>query len=269
MREEHILITNFNGNPNVGLFGYCGEDFCLLGQGIPKRVCKEVEKILKVPVHKISIAGTSLIGVFCVGNKNGILIPSIAFEHEMKKLDELGIKYSLIDTKLTALGNNILINDDDKIGVLDNEFNDKKYLRFSQIESQNLKLCKKLLAADNDVEKLKEIFYNNKNEFQYTLGNQYDNIEKHIEKGTDDNWHLHHAAKWYLSDSDHQYMLLHDDKIEYFYPGMTDGKIIAFYHTHCYGEEPSLTDIEGSKWFKMVYENPTRYGVMLTERDVK
>ena len=28
-------------------------------------------------------------------------------------------------------------------------------------------------------------------------------------------------------------------------------------------------DAEGSKWFKMVYENPTRYGVMLTERDVK
>jgi len=28
-------------------------------------------------------------------------------------------------------------------------------------------------------------------------------------------------------------------------------------------------DADASKWFKMVYENPTRYGVMLTERDVK
>ena len=28
-------------------------------------------------------------------------------------------------------------------------------------------------------------------------------------------------------------------------------------------------DADASKWFKMVYTNPTRYGVMLTERDVK
>ena len=28
-------------------------------------------------------------------------------------------------------------------------------------------------------------------------------------------------------------------------------------------------DAESSRWFKMVYENPTRYGVMLTEQDIK
>ena len=28
-------------------------------------------------------------------------------------------------------------------------------------------------------------------------------------------------------------------------------------------------DADASKWFKMVYTNPTRYGVMLTERDIK
>ena len=28
-------------------------------------------------------------------------------------------------------------------------------------------------------------------------------------------------------------------------------------------------DADASKWFKMVYTNPSRFGVMLTERDIK
>ena len=147
MREEHILITSFNGNPNVGLFGYCNDKYCLLGQGIPKRACKEVEKILKVPVHKVSIAGTSLIGVFCVGNKNGILIPNIVFEHELKKLDELGVNYSVIDTKLTALGNNILVND--KSAIVNPAFTDSDVKKIG--EALGVKVKKGTIAELDNV----------------------------------------------------------------------------------------------------------------------
>lgn len=145
MREEHILITNFNGSPNVGLFGYCNEEYCLLGQDIPKKTCKEVEKILKVPVHKINMAGTSLLGVFCVGNKNALLLPSMVFEHELKKLDKLGIKYALIDTKLTALGNNILVND--KGAIVNPDFTDSD---IKQIESALGVKAKRATIAELD-----------------------------------------------------------------------------------------------------------------------
>lgn len=106
--QEHLLITNFNGNPNVGLYGYCTDKYCLVGKEIPKRVCNQLELVLQVPVHRINIVGTSLVGVFCVGNNKKLLLPNIVFDDELKLLSKLGIKYNIIDTKLTALSNNIL-----------------------------------------------------------------------------------------------------------------------------------------------------------------
>ncbi len=134
-QQEHILITDFNGNPNVGLYGYCNDEFCLVGNEIQKKVCNKIEEILKVPVHRLNIAGTSLLGVFCVGNKNCLLLPNIVFDDELKLLDKLEIKYAIIDTKLTALGNNILANNK---GALVNPF----------FEDTEVKQIKKALEVD-------------------------------------------------------------------------------------------------------------------------
>lgn len=107
----HILQTNFHGNPNVGLYAFCNDRFCLLGKEVPENVAEKVEEVLGVPVHRITIAGTSLVGVFVAGNNKKMLLPEIVFERELAKIDELGIDYKIIKTKLTALGNNILCND--------------------------------------------------------------------------------------------------------------------------------------------------------------
>jgi len=105
------LILGFNSNPNIGLYGYCTDEYCLLGSDFPEKQAKDIEKALKVPVHRISIAGTAFIGVFLAGNSKHLLVPSIAFPEELKKLEELGIPYTVIDTKLTCLGNNMIISD--------------------------------------------------------------------------------------------------------------------------------------------------------------
>lgn len=107
----HILQASFHGNPNVGLYAFCNDKFCLLGKEVPEEVAVKISEVLKVPVHRITVAGTSLIGAFVAGNNKMILLPEIVFESELRKLDELGIKYTIIETKLTALGNNILCND--------------------------------------------------------------------------------------------------------------------------------------------------------------
>lgn len=107
----HIITTNFNGNPNVGLYGYATDKFCLLGKDVPQKEAKKIGEVLKVPVHQINICGTSMLGVFIAGNSETLLLPAICFDEELKELDKLKIKYTLIETKLTALGNNILCND--------------------------------------------------------------------------------------------------------------------------------------------------------------
>lgn len=107
----HLLKTDFNGNFNVGLYVYATDEYCLIGNDVPQELIIEIEKALKVPVHKISIAGTGLLGVFLAGNSNCLLIPKIAFNEEIESIRKLKINYKIIETKLTALGNNILCND--------------------------------------------------------------------------------------------------------------------------------------------------------------
>ncbi len=106
----HILTANYNGNPNIGLFCFANDKYCLVPRGFPPKLKKDFEEVLKVPVHEVNAAGTSLLGVFFVGNDECLLVPEIMFKSELHELDELKIKYKVIKTELTALGNNLLIN---------------------------------------------------------------------------------------------------------------------------------------------------------------
>lgn len=107
----HVLTTNFNGNPNIGLYGFATNKYCLLGREVPDKAAQQIGHVLNVPVHKITVCGTSMIGVFCAGNETKLLLPHIAFEAEVRQIERLGIPCELIKTRLTALGNNILCND--------------------------------------------------------------------------------------------------------------------------------------------------------------
>ncbi len=107
----HILVTNFNGNPNIGSFAFANDKFCLLAKDVPKHIAKQIEKVLQVPVYQISICGSNLIGAFINGNNKKILVPGIAFDAELRQFEVLGIDYDVINTEKTALGNNILCND--------------------------------------------------------------------------------------------------------------------------------------------------------------
>jgi translation initiation factor 6 len=117
-----IIVTSFNSNPNVGLYLYATNEYCLAGLDVPMKSIKEIEKALNVPVHRMNIAGTSLVGVFCTGNSSKLLLPSIVLEKELKELDRLKISYEVIKSDLTALGNNILCNDNGSI--VNHEFTD-------------------------------------------------------------------------------------------------------------------------------------------------
>jgi len=106
-----VFKTNIHGNSNVGLYLFCNDKFCLVGKSVEDFKVAEIERAMKVPVHKITIAGTDLIGAFVAGNNNKIIVPELAYEHELRHLDSLGISYIVIRTDLTALGNNVLTND--------------------------------------------------------------------------------------------------------------------------------------------------------------
>jgi translation initiation factor 6 len=106
----HVMIANYNANPNIGLFCYANDKYCLVPRGFSSKLKKEFEEVLKVPVYEVNAAGTSLLGVFFAGNDNCLLVPEIMFESELKELEEYGINYHVVKSELTALGNNLVIN---------------------------------------------------------------------------------------------------------------------------------------------------------------
>lgn len=132
----HVLKTNVNGNPNIGLYCFATDKFCLMGKEVPDFVAKQAEEALKVKVHKISICGTSLVGAFIAGNEDSILLPDLAFEKELKQLEKLNIPYNVLNTDLTALGNNILCNG--VSALLNPDFTDNEMKKIADILKVNV-----------------------------------------------------------------------------------------------------------------------------------
>ena len=101
MAKEHVLMTSFQSNPNVGLYAYSSDNICLVGHMVPQKLHAKISDILRVPVYQLNIAGTSLLGVFCSGNSRCLLLPPIVFNEELKVLAEKTLKESpLLHTML-------------------------------------------------------------------------------------------------------------------------------------------------------------------------
>lgn len=92
----------------IGLFGLLTDRYCLLSYDFP-----DIE--VDVPVLRTKIYSTDLIGIFCVGNSNGLIVPNVIENDEEKKIKEFckknDINFGKISTGFNALGNLIACND--------------------------------------------------------------------------------------------------------------------------------------------------------------
>ena len=132
----NIDMIEFERNPNLGLFGFVNNKYCLLGVEVSSAVKKTLENILKVPVYYVKIAGTSLAGVFVTGNDNGLVVPSIIFDEEKKELEKIEENILVLDIKETALSNSIIINNNGI--VVSPEINEKARKKLAEFFSLEL-----------------------------------------------------------------------------------------------------------------------------------
>ncbi|MBI2970876.1 MAG: translation initiation factor IF-6 [Candidatus Aenigmarchaeota archaeon] len=101
--------TNFQGDYNIGLHGFASDAYCLLGMKV-KSEHAIGEKLHVKPVVS-SLLYTSLVSLFATGNSHGIVVPKIAEEYELHALRKLFNHVLVLDTRYTALGNLLLMND--------------------------------------------------------------------------------------------------------------------------------------------------------------
>ncbi|MDP6845352.1 MAG: translation initiation factor IF-6 [Candidatus Nanoarchaeia archaeon] len=145
----HVDKTNFKGDPNIGLYAVATDSFVLLGEKLNKKQTELLKEVLGVPIITSKIYGTPFAGIFCVANKNTLLVPDIIFDEEFESLKKQlkGIvEVKKFKTVHTALGNTILAND--KHAIISDDFSDTQA---KNIEAELNVKVKKIKIAESNV----------------------------------------------------------------------------------------------------------------------
>ena len=97
---------------NIGIYTNANDEKIFLPRGFARSKASSLEEYLGAEALYTSVANTRLIGVLMVLNNHGIILPNTVSEEEMlfyKKQTDLNV--TILDTKFTALGNMISVND--------------------------------------------------------------------------------------------------------------------------------------------------------------
>ncbi len=109
-----IAKTTILGNSGLGVFALSTEDFSIVPYSVKESSLKVISDTLSVKVIQTTIANSVLVGTMIVGNSKVIFVPQNIKEKEYKILEEsLSDQTKLVElnTKYTALGNLIVMND--------------------------------------------------------------------------------------------------------------------------------------------------------------
>ncbi|MDY6771020.1 MAG: translation initiation factor IF-6 [Candidatus Nanohaloarchaea archaeon] len=106
MDAEHLVLTDYSGDPNLGFHGVATDEYAVLAPDFKRKEVLGLDN-----VHETYIANTDLAGLFCAGNSSGLLVPDTISEYERSNLDDAGIESLVVEANHTALGNLVLAND--------------------------------------------------------------------------------------------------------------------------------------------------------------
>ncbi|MBD3230266.1 MAG: translation initiation factor IF-6 [Candidatus Lokiarchaeota archaeon] len=112
-----MQLLNLFGNPNIGVYGYTNDLFCIVPPIITKSNTELISDVLNVPAYKLHISNSRIIGIFLSGNSKGLLVPRMITDREMTSIEniiselDLDFTIKILPSDLTAIGNNVLIND--------------------------------------------------------------------------------------------------------------------------------------------------------------
>jgi len=108
--------AQFESSTEVGVFSRLTNSYCLVALGGSGNFCSvfEAELAKHIPMVHTSIGGTRIVGRVAVGNRRGLLVPTMTTDQELQHLrNHLPdcVKVQKVDERLSALGNCIACND--------------------------------------------------------------------------------------------------------------------------------------------------------------
>ena len=105
-----IEKATIRGSPYVGIFSVLTENVCLLPLSESKKKAGFISKFFDVEVFQTTLANSSLLGIFAVGNKKGFVVSDVVEEYEIEKLENAGFEILRVP-EIVAVGNLVEVND--------------------------------------------------------------------------------------------------------------------------------------------------------------
>ena len=106
-----LQLLDFNESPNVGVFCRANDNVGFVQKGLLKRIKKNIVETLDIKLVELSIADASIIGSLLTINSNGAVVTDFVDEGSVKIIEDQDLNVCVIEDKLNAAGNDILVND--------------------------------------------------------------------------------------------------------------------------------------------------------------
>jgi len=98
-------LFDYYGDVNIGFYGRATDRLFI------SSFEEDFSEIFKVPSIRITVGGTEFVGLFSAMNSNGIILPFIVRDEELREIKRLGLDVLVLKEKFTAIGNLIVAND--------------------------------------------------------------------------------------------------------------------------------------------------------------
>ncbi|MEK6757624.1 MAG: hypothetical protein AABX88_00710 [Nanoarchaeota archaeon] len=165
---------------------------------------------------------------------------------------------ALLDNQFTESNIKNLMEKDEKTnyseiggGVIIDKQDGKEYLKFIDVETEDMRFSKKIISKLDDKEYLKNLFSSDEGEKMFEkfgVGDEhYETIINYLRNGKWDEKKFDWLAKTYLFLSDNHYKQTDDESIKLFYLKFSEEETIGSFHIHARGGVPSKPDLENSK----------------------
>lgn len=106
-----LELMDFNENPNVGVFARANNDVVFIQKGLTKKIKKTVVEVLDASLVELSISDATIVGSLLAFNSKGAVVCDFVDGAALKIIKDQGFDICIIDDKLNAAGNDILVND--------------------------------------------------------------------------------------------------------------------------------------------------------------
>jgi translation initiation factor 6 len=111
-----IARTDFEGDVNVGAFGIITDSYVFTSPNMSEKSMDIIERTFNLPLVQSTVATTDIVGIMSIANSNGILLPYTTTDDELEIIKQSSdVKVGWIESKMTALGNIILANNNGAI----------------------------------------------------------------------------------------------------------------------------------------------------------